>query len=92
MLSLNDVLLFVLVVSIQGIGIASVIVARLTERSWARDVSQQIFFASLLLVGLATAASLYLDSSNWLPCAATLGVMSVGATLDLGSSRQPANH
>jgi hypothetical protein len=83
MLTLHGLFLFVLIVAIQCVGIFSVVVARLSERSWAQAISQYAFFASLSLVGIATIAYLYLGSSNWLPCAATLGVMAVGATLDL---------
>ena len=90
MLTLNGLLLFMLIVAIQCVGILSVVVARLTERSRVQAITQYAFFASLCLVGTATIASLYLGSSNWLPCAGTLGVMALGVTLDLRPARPTA--
>jgi hypothetical protein len=75
------------VIVVQMVGLASVAVARLTERSSVKAVFQRAFFICLLVVGLATMLVIRLDNSYWLSCAATLGLMSVGATIDCGSRR-----
>ncbi|MBC8871406.1 MAG: hypothetical protein H8E44_18435 [Planctomycetes bacterium] len=85
--TLSESLLFWIVVALQVAGVASVAIAQVSERSWARSVFQHAFFVCLVAVGLATMFAIYLRDPNWLPCAATLGLMSVGATLDLGSHR-----
>jgi len=85
--SISEHLVFWTVVAVQIVGVLSVALARLSERSCIRTISQRTFFACLLAVGLATMFAIRLHSANWLPCAATLGLMSVGATLDCGSCR-----
>jgi len=87
MSSISEHCVFWLVVAIQLLGVVSVAAARLTERSCIRAMCQHTFFVCLLAVGLATMFAIHLQSPNWLPCAATLGLMSVGATLDCGSYR-----
>jgi hypothetical protein len=83
--SINELCVFWAVVAIQIVGVLSVAVARLTEDSCIRTIFHRTFFVCLLAVGLATIFAIRLQSANWLPCAATLGLMSVGATLDCGS-------
>ena len=86
MSTVQELCLFWIIVAIQIVGIASVVAARLAERSYLRGVCQRSFFFCLLAVGLATVVAIQLDGISWLSCAATLGVMSVGATLDFESS------
>jgi len=81
----SEAILFWIVVAIQVAGVASIAIAQVSERSWARCAFQRVFFVCLLAVGLATMLAIYLRDPNWLPCAATLGLMSVGATLDFGT-------
>lgn len=84
---INEFCLFWIVVAVQVVGLLSVAVARLTEHSSIRTISQRTFFACLLAVGVVTMFAIQAHSANWLPCAATLGLMSVGATIDCGSCR-----
>jgi hypothetical protein len=84
----NDAFLLWTAIAIQIAGAVSVVGIRLTERSWARGLCQRAFFICLLAVGLATMSAIYLDKGSWLPCAATLGLMAVGATLDCSSTRR----
>lgn len=86
--SLSEAVLFWIVTAIQVAGIASVAIAQVSERSWARNMFQRAFFVCLLAVGVATILAIYLRDPTWLPCAATLGLMSVGATLDFGTHRR----
>jgi len=83
-------ILFCVAVAIQVAGVTSIVVAQASERSWARSVFQRAFFVCLLAVGLATVLAIYHRDPNWLPCATTLGLMSVGGTLDFGTRRRVA--
>ena len=75
----------------QLIGIGSVIVARLLERSSREIAAQAVFLVALLIVGAATAVTLDGGSGPWLVTGATLPIMVVGATIDLSArSRQPS--
>ncbi len=85
--AITDVLILGLVVAIQIASAISVIGARLCERTWAKTFFQRSFFACLLIVGAATMVAIYCGKATWLPSAATLGLMAVGATLDCGSRR-----
>jgi hypothetical protein len=85
--AITDVLILGTVVAIQVAGAISVIGARLSERAWAKSLFQRSFFVCLLIIGATTMAAIYCGKGTWLPSAATLGLMSVGATLDCGSRR-----
>jgi hypothetical protein len=75
---------------IQVAGVTSMVIARLTERSWARALCQRCFFFCLLAVGFVTLVAIRSPDGNWLPYGATLGLMAIGATVDLRTERQPA--
>jgi hypothetical protein len=77
-----------LAIAIQAVGVLSVVAARLTEGSWAVVLFQRMFFISLLAVGLTAVLSVAAGTGHWLACGATLGVMSIGATLDCSSGRR----
>lgn len=89
MLAANENTIFWMTVAVQCLGIASMIFARISERWTGRVFFQSVFLFCLLAVGLATAATVYLNDGNWHPCAMTLAVMCVGGTVDL-NSRQAA--
>ena len=69
----------------QLMGITSIGVARLLERSPSQLAAQAFFLLSLLVVGAATAIAMHSGSGAWLLTGATLPLMVVGATLDLGT-------
>jgi hypothetical protein len=86
----TDVLILWIVVVIQVFSAVSVVGARLSGRSWARVFFHRSFLLCLLAVGLATMVAIYCGKDTWLPSAATLGLLSVGGTLDLGHKQRAA--
>jgi hypothetical protein len=75
-------------IAVQAWGVLSVAAARLSERSWAGVVFQRMFYVSLLAVGLTAILSVASGTGHWLACGATLGAMSIGATLDCSPNRR----
>ena len=84
MLGIFELSVFVGAVLVQLLGIASMLFARVSERSKAQHYSQRCFFGCLVLVGSAALAAVSLGSGAWLSCGITLAVMAVGATIDGG--------
>lgn len=80
--------LFCLTIVTQILGIASVACARLSERSSSRVFFQRTCYFFFVAIGVATMLAVASDSTSWFTFAATLGVMSIGATLDLSSRGQ----
>ena len=85
---LSEVLAVGAIFAIQLAGAASVVYTRLKERSPAPGASHKWFFILLLAVGLATMIGIHTGHSTWLSGAATLGLMSIGATVDLRAERR----
>ena len=83
MLTPLETLVYWAAIAVQMIGLASVVAARMWPQSPAQTRCQWFFFISLAGVGLATMLALACGSGLWVSCAATLSLMSVGATLDL---------
>lgn len=75
---------FWLVLALQTLGIGSVLAARLSERTQARLAGQRFFLVSLLLVGVAALTAVHVGDATRFCFAATLPLMALGATLDLG--------
>lgn len=73
-------------IAIQSLGVASMVLARVGERSRVRPLAQSIFFTCLMLVGGLTLWAITSGGCCWLSCGATLSVMSVGATVDFSGS------
>ena len=88
MLSLPEPILFCLAIVLQVAGVASLIVARVSERRGSPFPYQCLFILCLLAVGLATMFAIHAQNNWWVSCAGTLGVMSVGAIVDTGTRRQ----
>ena len=88
---ITEALVFWIVVTTQVVGGLSVVIARLSERTWGTAVFQRTFFVCLLAIGLATMVALSCQAGIWISGAMTLSMMSVGATLDFGSSAQAAS-
>ncbi len=87
MMDASDSTVIWLVLLSQAIGMTSVGLARLSERSsHALESAAQVFFLlSLLAVGVTTLVTLSSGSGAWLITGATLPIMVVGATIDLRS-------
>jgi hypothetical protein len=86
--AISDVFIFGTVVAVQVAGAISVIGARLSAGDRAKGLFQRAFFACLLAIGAATMLAIACGNGTWLPSAATLGLMSVGATFDASSHRR----
>lgn len=79
----ESALLFVFA-SVQVIGLLSLAGTRMSgETCWHRFFCGS-FLCCLLAVGMATMYAITCHSGWWVSCGATLSVMSVGGTLDLG--------
>ncbi len=88
---ISEVLAIAAIVAIQLAGAVSVVVARLAERSPATGSAQKWFFVLLVAVGLSTMITLSAGHAIWFSGAATLGLMSIGATADFRAQhRRPA--
>lgn len=85
---ITEVLAIASIVAIQLSGVASVVAARLAERSAATGSARKWFFVLLGAVGLSTMITLHAGHAIWLSGAITLGLMSIGATIDLRSERR----
>jgi hypothetical protein len=85
---LTEVLAVGAILAIQLAGAASIVHTRLKERSRTPGSSQKWFFILLFAVGLATMIGIHAGHSTWLSGAATLGLMSIGATVDLRAERR----
>ena len=82
----SDAVIVCVSVIVQIAGVASMVIARISEYS-ARKCHYQLFFlATLLLVGMFSALMIGAGSDCSVFCAATLPVMVVGATLDMRST------
>lgn len=84
----SELVVFGTILVLQCVGIASVAVSQFYERYGASTLCQKTFFISLLAMGLATVLAILQGQACWLSGAAMLGVMSVGATFDVRSSRR----
>ncbi len=82
----NDSVIVCVSVVVQIAGIASVVIARISECSARKSSYQMFFLATLLLVGMFSALMIGAGSDCSVFCAATLPVMVVGATLDMRST------
>lgn len=90
MIGILESTVFACAALVQVLGLASVVFARLSERSPAQDFCQRIFFGCLVLVSGAAVAALCLGNGYWASCGTTLALMAVGATYDGGRSRREA--
>lgn len=64
---------------LQIMGVATAVLARMSERSAFQSWCQGLFFVSLILMGIATVASLALGPAMTLASGATMAVMAVAA-------------
>lgn len=82
--------LFWILAAVQCLGVATCLITRLVETTKAAPSCRKIFAVSLASVGFATMAAMYLGSIYWIPCGATLSIISVGATIDFGGRFEPS--
>lgn len=80
--------LFWLASLLQVAGLASVVIARLTEGCRGQLCFQRVFYLCLLAVGVASMLTVEFGSRYWLSFGITLAIMAVGATLELGRSAE----
>ncbi|NLF68809.1 MAG: hypothetical protein GX575_07115 [Candidatus Anammoximicrobium sp.] len=85
---INEVLAIVSILAIHLSGLASVVAARLAERSSVTSSAPKWFFVLLGAVGLSTMITLSAGHGIWLLGAATLSLMSLGATIDFRAGRR----
>jgi hypothetical protein len=74
--------------AIQALAMISVALARLSEGCAEQSCFQRLYVVGLLLIGGLTLASVFGDSSYWLSFGATLALMALGGTIDLGGVRR----
>ncbi len=79
----NETVIFAVALLVQLIGVLSVTLARISERSAAQSCCQQIFLLCLLGVGGISVLAVQAGVACWIVCAMTLPLMAVGATIDL---------
>ena len=72
-----------LLVAAQILGVLTAFAARFSEGSPRQAISQGVFLAVLLLMGVATLVALAVGPGCWLGCATTLAVMILTVTCDL---------
>jgi hypothetical protein len=88
MMDLNSATMFWPITALQVLGMASAAMARVAEGSRRQSACQNLFFACLVLIGLATIVAIGLGLGCWLSCGVVLSVMSVAATWDFGRSER----
>lgn len=90
MLPAHEPALLLAFASIQVLGIVSLLGTRLSgDTCWHRFFCGA-FLCCLLAVGGSTMFAITCHSGWWVSCGATLAVMSVGGTMDLGRATAPA--
>jgi hypothetical protein len=79
-----------LLVAAQVLGILTAIAARFSEGSPHQSISQGMFFAVMLLMGVANLVAIGVGPGCWVGCATTLAVMMLTVTCDFRSGRESA--
>jgi hypothetical protein len=76
--------IFSAVCAVQALAIASVVLARITEGCVGQVCFQRVYVALLLVLGGLTLATVFSGSGYWMSFGATLAMMALGGTIDLG--------
>ena len=84
----QEAAIFSAVCAVQALAAASVVLARITEGCPAQVCFQRVYVVLLLMLGGLTLATVFSDSGYWLSFGATLALMALGGTLDLGRARR----
>ena len=90
MIWMDHPLVFWLMAAIPIVGLFSLALTRVGENTTASSPCRYVFFACLLLVGLATMLSVASGMGHWTIGGATLSLMVVGSTLDLRTDARQA--
>ncbi len=77
-----------LLASVQGIGLISAWLARVSEGSSGQTVSHTLFLVCLGAVGLATTVAMAIGPGAWLTAGSTLAAMILIAICDFRGNRQ----
>lgn len=78
--------LFWLILSIQVLSLVVIVALQLLPCGRCRTACQRAFFGLLLAMGLVTVSALSAASSAWLWSGASLSIMTVCATYDVGAA------
>jgi hypothetical protein len=90
MLPATESALLFIFASVQVIGLISLAGARLSGTSVWHRYYCGAFLGALIAVGAATMFAITCHSGWWVSCGATLSLMSVGGTIDLGRTASAA--
>mgnify|MGYP005852681171 CR=1 FL=1 len=85
---LTEPAVFAVACLVQLLGLVSVALARVSERSSAQRRCQQIFLLCLLAVGVISLLAIHAGAACRILCATTLPLMALGATVDLHRAPQ----
>jgi hypothetical protein len=75
---------------IQMISVVTIMAVQLFPHGRRRSLCQQVFFGLLIAMGLVTVLAVSSASDSWMTSGATLSVMTVCATFDLGANERGA--
>ena len=77
-------------VVIQTISVGTIIALQLFRHGRGRRLCQRVFFGLMMAMGLVTLLAVSSASDSWMTSGATLSIMTVCATYDLGASGREA--
>lgn len=80
----HEAAVFCAVCAIQVLAIASVVLARISEGCAGQRCCQHAYVILLLVLGGLTLVTVFSNSGYWFSFGATLAMMALGGTLDLG--------
>jgi hypothetical protein len=75
---------------IQVISFVTIMAIQLFPHDRGRGLCQRVFFGLMMAMGLVTVLAVSSSSDSWMTSGATLSVMTVCATFDLGASGRRA--
>ncbi|MEO8498054.1 MAG: hypothetical protein ABI614_23560 [Planctomycetota bacterium] len=82
----QDSVFFCVALIVQAAAILSVVIARLGQHAESQVRYERFFFACLGLVAVICFLATWTGCGSWMMNGFTLATMSLGATMDLGSS------
>lgn len=82
----QDSVFFCVALVVQVAAILSVVIARLGQHAESHIRYERFFFACLTLVAAICLLATWTGSGSWMMNGFTLATMSLGATMDLGTS------